>query len=1280
MLLTLALFRPASAVPVVVVGSAADGTGYTQIQTALGDVDPGGEVHLLASIGDQVPIVLNSAVQGVTIRPAPATGPVSWRSNGNDAVIRAQASSHLIVRDLVVDCNSGAGMHVGEFRAGGAAAQLELIDVTVRNCTRAEGASLIIEDLGGVTVTGGRFENGHATSGNGGHVRVVGGATLSQSGGTVFNGGRAPSGIGGAIAVDGGGAQLGGVTFENGSNLAFGGFISITSSSNVTVHNGAFNNGQADRGGHIYVETSTLTVDGSDFTGGRANNGDGGAIFADESLVTVRNSSFTGTSASGKGGAIGAIDSTVLVENTSSFTGTSSGSWGGAVFVQALTGPAQLTITDTTITDAQGGEFGDAIYAPLGSGTLTLTDVTITDTRSGPDTISGNGSLDATRLALTDTPRLYWQANDASATLSIADSSFVDVQSSTNTSVWFWLNGLDVPATISGTTFSKSNLTPVAGDGGCLRVHNGAGEVVLDEVNFTDCGTTQNGGAVYTGNLSKLSVVGSRFDGGQAYQGGAIYALNTELAVNDTVFDGNTAAESGGAVWFSSTFVDDAFSVSDSQFTSNQANVGGAVIANARGSHHFMGNRVCDNASSNLVGGVLLADSGAASTLEVAENLFVRNTSAAGGGALRLDKSTSTNVTWTVDHNTFVHNQAGGFGAALWVYMNTGTFVGQDNVFAHSSTMGAVHGQSIIGMGVNAWFMNTNSDTSGPANLGAYMVPSALGLAQGSDLTSADCLGEWWPLPGTELVGAASDSSDLGAFQGGPAVWDADGDGEDSLLAGGLDCDDDDASINPSAVEVCDGVDNDCSGTADIGAIDALLLWADDDNDGFGDIADPFSACVQPGNSAANSLDCDDDAFDVKPGAAEVCDGIDNDCDGSADVGAVDASTWYADTDVDGYGDASASVLACDEPVGYVTDNTDCDDGVFATNPGAQEVCDGIDNDCIGAPDDGAVDASTWYPDVDDDGFGDASHTGVIACDAPGDHVSDATDCDDGSGAVHPDHPELCDGLDNDCDGSVDPPGATDTLLWYVDSDGDGFGAGAPQASCASQTGRVTNDADCDDGEPLAFPGAAEVCDNVDNDCNGQVDDDPATWTDWYTDADQDGYGVWPAEPGCFADDRASVPGDCDDSRADVYPGAPEVVDDGVDNDCAGGENTDQDGDGYHSAEVGGTDCDDTDPSIYPGADDPPGDGIDQDCDTFDVQDQDGDGHPADVDCDDTDPSIFPGAAESPGEGVDRDCSGTWQSYTVGGSGCGCSASAGGSRPWPWFVGMLVACSMRRRR
>lgn len=164
---------------------------------------------------------------------------------------------------------------------------------------------------------------------------------------------------------------------------------------------------------------------------------------------------------------------------------------------------------------------------------------------------------------------------------------------------------------------------------------------------------------------------------------------------------------------------------------------------------------------------------------------------------------------------------------------------------------------------------------------------------------------------------------------------------------------------------------------------------------------------------------------------------------------------------------------------------------------------------------------------------------------------------------------------------------------------------GGPDALVEDHDGDgIPSDLDCLDGDPSVYPGAAEVCDGTDNDCDGVVDGADATdATLWYADLDGDGFGDPATEVrGCGGTGMVTEAGDCDDDAAEVHPAAEESWYDGVDSNCDGANDFDADGDGHERpvGDNGGRDCDDADPTTYPSAVDTPGDGIDQDCDGAD--------------------------------------------------------------------------------
>lgn len=362
----------------------------------------------------------------------------------------------------------------------------------------------------------------------------------------------------------------------------------------------------------------------------------------------------------------------------------------------------------------------------------------------------------------------------------------------------------------------------------------------------------------------------------------------------------------------------------------------------------------------------------------------------------------------------------------------------------------------------------------------------------------------------------------------------------------------------------------------------------------------------------------------------------------------------YNDQDHDGY------VYGL---TGAVCPRDDCDDHDANVHPGATEVCgDGIDQDCDGH------DLPCGPVDADGDGHLPVSGGG--------------DDCNDSDASVHPGAMEICgDGKDNDCVGG--------DLMCAQDADGDGFGAVA------------SGGLDCDDARADVHPHALEVCgDGVDQDC---ADGDPPCQAD----IDGDGHG----NPTMGGDD-------CDDFDRGTYPGAVEVCGDGRDQDCDGqdlqcGMVADADGDGHDRIEAGGDDCDDGAPGVYPGAAEVCDDEIDQDCNGRDLScgslsgDADADGYlsfeAGGTDCNDNDAAAYPGAPEVCGDARDQDCDGRDAVLGVD-EGCSvlpptnpafkdapvvvlggeaapesCRAVVGSAGLW-WLAVGLVALTWRRRR
>ncbi len=225
--------------------------------------------------------------------------------------------------------------------------------------------------------------------------------------------------------------------------------------------------------------------------------------------------------------------------------------------------------------------------------------------------------------------------------------------------------------------------------------------------------------------------------------------------------------------------------------------------------------------------------------------------------------------------------------------------------------------------------------------------------------------------------------------------------------------------------------------------------YPDEDGDEYGDAeADPVTGTNPPSGHVGNNDDCDDGNASSYPGAKEVCDGEDNDCDGQVDEGDVCGSpqTWYEDSDDDSYGNPDRTKVAVQKPAGYVSIAGDCDDTDPDVHPGATEVCtDDIDNNCNDKTD--CEDSScashascqstvyTFYRDADGDEYTTNETMTSTNSNPPSGwraQKSDELDCNDNDSGVHPDAVEVCNQKDDDCDGLVDEDnvcGSTNTKV-----------------------------------------------------------------------------------------------------------------------------------------------------------------------------------------------------------------------------------------------------------
>ncbi len=462
------------------------------------------------------------------------------------------------------------------------------------------------------------------------------------------------------------------------------------------------------------------------------------------------------------------------------------------------------------------------------------------------------------------------------------------------------------------------------------------------------------------------------------------------------------------------------------------------------------------------------------------------------------------------------------------------------------------------------------------------------------------------------------------------------------------DCDDTVSAINPGAVEQCgDGKDNDCDGETDEpGAIGCVPVYEDLDGDGWGNHGVLACLCLSgqgsvPAGGSLNPGDCALDDPAVNPDAVEVCDGTDNDCDGVVDEAVGQANEcpvgydkYYRDLDQDEAPSQEHSECLCGPSGAYdipaiaaeLSGLWDCNDNNPQVGPFAKEKCNGVDDNCDGAVDepkdpgggacsDGNDGYVVYRLDNDEDNYGwDGEHPDYAAlagtavkaelclC-AAGDYTwgavtfhYDATialpDCNDENAEIHPGAIEKCPmSVDYDCDGELSEEAPLGCTWYYKDGDGDGWGSPTQKACFCEPTGAydaVVGD-DCNDNDDAIHPGAVElcdgidndcdgntneeqlnacglcgpvpeeVCDGVDNDCDGATDEENALGCSWYFyDEDGDGWGHATKQK-CFCGPTGAYDetdnDDCDDGNELIHPGAVEKCPASVDYDCDGNGN-----------------------------------------------------------------------------------------------------------------------------
>ncbi|MSP92286.1 MAG: hypothetical protein EXR79_10865 [Myxococcales bacterium] len=336
---------------------------------------------------------------------------------------------------------------------------------------------------------------------------------------------------------------------------------------------------------------------------------------------------------------------------------------------------------------------------------------------------------------------------------------------------------------------------------------------------------------------------------------------------------------------------------------------------------------------------------------------------------------------------------------------------------------------------------------------------------------------------------------------------------------GGGDCNDNAKAVFPGAPELCNDIDDGCS--------DGIDEKCDDDKDGFCDVNMTVvlvagkAPKVCPKNADPAVKDCNDGAIKVFPGALETCNDIDDNCKDAVDEGCDDDKDKFCDANMTvEFNAGGAAPQVCPKTTPGAKD---CNDLVNSINPDVAEVCDDIDQNCAGGADEGC--------DKDDDDYCDSKIAFIKSATCPKSKTGADLDCNDGNNAVSPGAAEKCNDIDDNCKLAVDE-GCDDDDDDYCDA---GLTVvGAPN-TCKSGGG------DCNDDVKQVHPLVTEVCDNIDNDCKGGIDEGCDDDVDGFCDKKM----VVVAQPTICPNGG----GDCDDGKNSINPKKVEACDT-IDNNC----------------------------------------------------------------------------------------------------------------------------------
>ncbi|MCP4810510.1 MAG: hypothetical protein GY913_09370 [Proteobacteria bacterium] len=595
-------------------------------------------------------------------------------------------------------------------------------------------------------------------------------------------------------------------------------------------------------------------------------------------------------------------------------TGTVLDGSGTCAVVLTVNDGESVTVEDLEITNANG--YGVSQYYS----NTTLSGVTIRDSveYTGAAIYTYGGALTTTACTFSNNSSDYGGAIYLYAYGSWTDTDSVFSGNTAADAGGAVESYYDNVVVLSGTTFSGNT---AGGNGGGLW-HGYWGDLSLADVTFEDNDAGGQGGGIFMyAQDTEVPIAHSTFSRNTAasHGGGIAMQFYADLVITDSVFEDNVAGSNGGGIY---SYYTAHVTVSTSTFSGNSGTSGGAIL-------HYP----YESGGWNLV---------------ATDSTFTNNTATDGhGGALYTAWADAAELTGS----TFEDNAASNYGGSLYVYVANTVDTSHSDFCQNTARVGGSHALEWVGADAtwNSRFVDNTADYAGAL----WRYASYTGYVSYNSFVGND---------GVEDGGAYYGNAAYSTWTGNLVAHTADGNGvvahDTNTLLYTTFVDNgwaDNHVLNGGGyfwiVEGEDGnvvADEPGFEQYEAGCAYDLRMGADAPLVDFGAYQGPNAVVEDHDEDGEDTtLDCDDTDGAVWSGADEVCNGIDDNCDGDIDSDAIDMGTWYLDEDGDGYG--TDELVACEQPEGSADHPDDCDDTSAEIHPLAEEVLDdGIDNDCDG--------------------------------------------------------------------------------------------------------------------------------------------------------------------------------------------------------------------------------------------------------------------------------------------------------------------------------------------